>query len=414
MHTCEIISVGTELLLGDILDTNARFLSVELAGMGIAVLHRSTVGDNPERLAEELRRAVSRNDLVILTGGLGPTADDLTKEVCCEVMGFALRSDEGVKAAIEQYFVNRSLDMPQTNLKQAMVPDGGTFFPNNNGTAPGIAVERDGKCVIMLPGPPREAEPMFINQVKPYVARFSDGAIVSHNVRTMGIGESAMAEAVGDLLDSANPTVAPYAKDGEALLRVTARADDADAADRLIAPVIDEIKSRLGENVYGVDVDSIQRRVFDMLRSAGKTVAFAESCTGGFTAKRLTDIPGASEVFECGVISYSNRIKSEILGVNKKTLAAYGAVSEQTACEMANGVRRVAGADIGVSLTGIAGPGSDSGKPAGLVYIALADGRDTFTCKLETGRSNDRDYNRYVAASRAFDLIRRYLDGSLK
>lgn len=414
MYTCEIISVGTELLLGDILDTNARFLSVELAGMGIAVLRRSTVGDNPERLADELREVLSRSDLVILTGGLGPTADDLTKEVCCQVLDCPLRPDEGISAAIRQYFVNRSLPMPQTNLKQAMLPDGGTIFPNGNGTAPGIAVERGGKCVIMLPGPPREMEPMFREQVKPYLARFSDGAIVSHTVRTMGIGESALAESVGDLLGSANPTVAPYAKDGEALLRVTAKAADISAADALSAPVVDEIKRRLGGKVYGVDVESIQRRVFDMLLDRGLTVALAESCTGGFAAKRLTDLPGASSVFECGIVSYSNRIKSELLGVSRETLDRWGAVSAQTAGEMANGVLGVSGADIGVAITGLAGPGGEGELPAGLIFIALADGRDTFIEKLETGRARDRDFNRYASASRAFDLIRRYLDGALK
>jgi len=414
MHNCEIICVGTELLLGDILNTNVRFLSKELAAMGIAVLHQSVIGDNSERLANELRAALSRSDIVITSGGLGPTPDDLTKEVCCEVMGFELAQDDSVLEDIKSFFNKKGICMAGSNNKQAFVPVGGTVFRNANGTAPGAAMEKDGKCLVLLPGPPRELEPMFIKQVKPFLKKYSSGVIISHTVRTMGIGESAMAELVGDLLDNQNPTVAPYAKDGEALLRITAAAVDEESANELCLPMLDEIKSRLGSYVYGVDADSIQQRVVELLSQKGKKIALAESCTGGYIAKRITDIPGSSAVFGCGFVTYSIEAKNKIIGVCAETLEKYGAVSEQTAGEMARGAREAGNADIGIGVTGIAGPESDSSNlPAGLIYIALADKDRTFVDKLITGRSNDREYNRYVASSYALNMARLYLEGFL-
>jgi len=409
MPICEIVSVGTELLLGDILNTNARFLSIELAALGISVLRQSTVGDNPERLAELFTDALSRSDIVIASGGLGPTADDITKEVCCKVMGFELVIDDEILAGIESYFITKNIKMPESNKKQAFVPLNGIVFRNKNGTAPGIACEKAGKCIILLPGPPRELVPMFNNDVKPFLSRYSDGVIISHTVRTFGIGESAMAELADDLLWNENPTVAPYAKDGESLLRVTARAKTAEQAEELCSPVIGKIIEKLGSYVYGIDVDNLQQRVVELLIEKGLKVAIAESCTAGYTAKRLTEISGASQVFDCGIISYSNEIKVKLLGVSPGTLDKYGAVSEQTASEMAKGVRALSGADIGVGITGIAGPKSDeSGKPAGLSFIALADADNVSVEKLETGRTNDRDYNRFVTASRALNMIRLY------
>lgn len=410
MPVCEILSVGTELLLGDILNTNARFLSQELAALGFSVLRQSTVGDNPTRLAAMVREALTRSDILIATGGLGPTADDITKEVCCEVLGFSLVYDETILDTLTAYFVTRQLRMPESNKKQALIPVGGTVFRNGNGTAPGLACEKDGKCIIMLPGPPREMVPMFQNEVIPFLKKYSDGAIVSHTVKTFGIGESAMAERVGDLLWQANPTVAPYAKDGEAMLRVTARAPSENEAHALCMQTIERILPLLGDSVYGVDADSLQQKAVELLLEKGLKVAIAESCTAGYTAKRLTDIPGASRVFDCGVITYSNAIKTKLLGVREDTLTAYGAVSEQTAAEMARGVRALAGADIGIGITGIAGPQSDdSGKPAGLSYIALAD-KDTVEIeKVETGRADDREYNRFITASRALNQLRLYL-----
>ncbi len=410
MSVCEILSVGTEILLGDILNTNSRYLSVELAKLGISVLRHTTVGDNRERLAAALKTALERSDIVIATGGLGPTQDDITREVCCEVMGFELKLNDGIAAKIRNYFESKGIEMPESNLRQAYVPVGGTIFENNHGTAPGLGLKKGGKCVVILPGPPYEMAPMYHESVVPYLAEYSDGAIVSHTVRTMGIGESAMAELVADLLENENPTVAPYAKKGEALLRVTAKADNAEQAERLCAPVIDEIKSRLGNYVYGIDSESIEQRVVELLKESGLTLATAESCTAGYIPKRITDIPGASSVFEYGAITYSNDVKQRVLGVKQETLDAFGAVSEQTATEMAAGIRRASGADIGIAVTGIAGPGNDgTDKPVGLCYIAInAENYEKYE-KIETGK-NDREYNRYVTASRALNLVRLYIE----
>ena len=410
MAVCEILSVGTEILLGDILNTNSRFLSVELAKLGISVLRHTTVGDNAERLSAALRTALDRSDIVIATGGLGPTQDDITRDVCCSVMGFELEYSPEIGEGIRKYFASKSIEMPESNLRQAYVPVGGTVFENHHGTAPGLGLKKGGKCVVILPGPPYEMAPMYEESVVPYLAEYSEGAIVSHTVRTMGIGESAMAEKVADLIEGSNPTVAPYAKKGEALLRVTAKAETESKAEELCRPVIDEIISRLGGVVYGIDSENIEQRVVELLKENNMTIATAESCTAGYIPKRLTDIPGASEVFGCGIISYSNEIKQQLLGVKKETLDRFGAVSEQTAREMAAGVRRVSGADIGISVTGIAGPGSDgTDKPVGLCFIAL-DAEDMQACeKVETGK-NDREYNRYVNASRALNLARIYIE----
>ncbi len=410
MAVCEILSVGTEILLGDILNTNSRYLSVELAKIGISVLRHTTVGDNAERLAAALTAALERSDIVIATGGLGPTADDITRDVCCEVMGFGTVFNREIADGIKKYFEGRGIPMPENNLRQAYVPVGGDVFENKNGTAPGIGMKKNGKCVVILPGPPYEMAPMYHECVVPYLAEYSDGIIVSKTVRTMCIGESAMAERVADLLEGENPTVAPYAKKGEALLRVTAKAETEAEAQAMLEPVIAEIRKRLGDVVYGIDSESIEQRVVELLKKNKMTLATAESCTAGYIPKRITDIAGASSVFEYGAITYSNDVKEKVLGVRHETLVAYGAVSEQTATEMAAGIRRVSGADIGIAVTGIAGPGSDgTNKPVGLCFIAL-NAPDAQICeKIETGR-NDREYNRYVTASRALNLVRRYLE----
>ena len=404
MLTCEIVSVGTELLLGDILDTNAQYLSQQLAAAGIAVLRRSTVGDNVVRLADTVRAALSRSDVVLLTGGLGPTADDVTKEVCADVMGFALERDAQTAEAICAFFQKRGMPMPESNLKQADVPVGGTVFPNDHGTAPGVAMERDGKCVILLPGPPHEMRLMFERRVLSFLRARTTGAIVSRTVRTMGIGESALAERVAPLLEGSNPTVAPYAKQGEAMLRVTARADTPQQAKALTEPVLRQIREAVGEYIYGIDVEDIQHAVVQALRERGLHLATAESCTAGYISKRITEVPGASDVFDCGLVTYSNEMKEKLLSVRHETLLAHGAVSAETAMEMAAGALRVSGADIAVAVTGVAGPGCSEQKPVGLVYIGLADGRGVRAVKLETGRT-DREFNRYVTASRALHLV---------
>lgn len=413
MAVCELISVGTEILLGDILNTDAQFLSIELARLGISVIHQSTVGDNRERLLAQLKEAADRSDIIILSGGLGPTPDDLTKEVCCEFFGKKMFLHEPTVEKIKTYFSTKGMEMAQNNLKQAMLPKDCVIFPNDNGTAPGMAIEKDGVHILVLPGPPRELKPMFWNCAVPYLMQFSDRIIVSHNIRTFGIGESLMAERVNDLFDAENPTVAPYAKDGEALLRVTAMARTKEEAENLCEPVINEIKNRLDGFVYGVDYTCIEEAVIEKLKEKHMKVATAESCTGGLIAKRITDVPGASEVFDCGIISYANEIKHRVLGVSEDDLNKYGAVSEPVARQMAQGALKVSGADIAVSVTGIAGPDSDStNKPVGLVYIGLADRDNVWVRELRTSRK-DRSYNRYVSASNALNMIRLYIDNKL-
>lgn len=413
MAVCELISVGTEILLGDILNTDAQFLSIELARLGISVIHQSTVGDNRERLLAQLKEAADRSDIIILSGGLGPTPDDLTKEVCCEFFGKKMFLHEPTVEKIKTYFSTKGMKMAQNNLKQAMFPKDCVIFPNDNGTAPGMAIEKDGVHILVLPGPPRELKPMFRNCAVPYLMQFSDRIIVSHNIRTFGIGESLMAERVNDLFEAENPTVAPYAKDGEALLRVTAMARTKEEAENLCKPVINEIKSRLDGFVYGVDYTCIEEAVIEKLKEKHMKVATAESCTGGLIAKRITDVPGASEVFDCGIISYANEIKHRVLGISEDDLNKYGAVSEPVARQMAQGALKVSGADIAVSVTGIAGPDSDStNKPVGLVYIGLADRDNVWVRELRTSRK-DRSYNRYVSASNALNMIRLYIDNKL-
>lgn len=416
MATCEIISVGTEILLGDILNTDAQFLSIQLALMGISVLHQTTVGDNPERLREALDIAASRNDIIITSGGLGPTPDDLTKEICCEFFSKKCVLHRESLERMSSYFASKGLEMTENNKKQAMLPTDCTVFPNDNGTAPGCAIEKNGKHILMLPGPPGELKPMFFKSAAKYLKRFSDKTIISHSIRTFGIGESAMAQKVNDLFDGSNPTLAPYAKNGEALLRVTAMAQSKEDAEKLCAPIIKEVSKRLDGLVYGIDVPNIETAVVNMLKEKHLKLATAESCTGGYIGKRITDIPGSSDVFECGIISYSNEIKANVLGVSRDDLQKYGAVSEQVAKQMAIGALKVSGADIAVSVTGIAGPGSDgTDKPVGLSYIGIAAKDFVYAKKLVTGKKNDgcREYNRYVSASNALNLVRLYLENRL-
>ena len=404
---CEIVCVGTEILLGDIVNTNAVYLSRKLAEMGISVLRQDVVGDNNERLTEMLRQALERSDIVITTGGLGPTADDITRDKCCEVMESELILDENIKNQIEGYFENKGLKMSESNIRQAYVPKDGIVFENNNGTAPGFAIEKNSKCIIALPGPPREMKPMFEEKARKVLEKYSEAVFVSHNIKMMGIGESAMAEKASDLLEQENPTAAPYAKDGECFLRITASGKDKTDAEEKAKPVVEEVVKRFKEYVYAVDEENIETVLVKLLKKYKLKIALAESCTGGFAAKRITDISGSSEVFDCGIVSYSNDIKNKILGVSKDNLEKYGAVSEPVAKEMAEGIKRLSGADYAVGITGIAGPLSDStNKPVGLSYIAVCDGETTECIEVKTGR-HDRDYNRYVNGSKAFDLVRR-------
>ncbi|MGN0447065.1 MAG: competence/damage-inducible protein A [Acutalibacteraceae bacterium] len=406
---CELISVGTELLLGDILNTNAQYLSQRLAFLGINVLHQCTVGDNRQRLLSALKDALLKSDAVILTGGLGPTPDDMTKEVCAEFFEKELIMNDGCLGQIELYFKNKNIPMPESNKKQALIPEDAVVLTNNNGTAPGCIMEKDGKFIIILPGPPKEMVPMFEESVVPFLKTLSQETIVSHSIRTFGIGESAMSEKVKDLLETENPTVAPYAKSGEALLRVTAKAESENQCQELMAPVIKEITDRLGSFIYGIDSESIEAVTVELLKEKGLTVSLAESCTGGLIAKRITDLSGASQVFHLGVVSYSNDIKNKVLGVKKEHLEKYGAVSGVVAAEMALGVKKLANSTFGVSVTGMAGPSSDDPLiPVGTIYIAVTDGEMLYLKKLTTAHQGTscRDYNRIVSASNALNELR--------
>ncbi len=404
---CEILSVGTELLLGEIANLDAQIISQGLSEQGINVFYHSVVGDNPERLRAALDIAKKRADIIITTGGLGPTADDLTKETIAAAFGKKLVMDERQQKILHEHMGAR---MTPNNEKQAMLPEGCTALDNDWGTAPGCAFFADGVHVIMLPGPPRECEPMFFRRALPYLESLRDGVIRSRYVKIFGMGESEMESKLAYLMNALqNPTAAPYAKEGECLVRVTAKAATEEEAYTMCAPVVDEIKRVLGDVVYGVDVPSLEQLVVDGLRQKGMTVALAESCTGGLIARRLTDIPGASAVFGCGLVTYSNEMKTRLLGVSPETLEKYGAVSEQTAVEMARGARRVGGADIGIGVTGIAGPdGGSEEKPVGLFYVAISTERGERVIRRQRHRATRESVRRY-ASSCALDLIRREL-----
>lgn len=404
----EILAVGTELLLGDIVNTNAQFLAQELANLGIEVYYQTVVGDNPKRLRDTIFHAFSRADLILTTGGLGPTEDDLTKETAAEYFGEKLVLDERALGRIQKYFDRTGRTMTKNNVKQAMVPEGHTtVLYNDNGTAPGIIMEKNGQMIVMLPGPPKEMRPMFENQVKPYLAKKQEFTFISRILRVAEVGESAMEEMVKDIIDAqTNPTIAPYAKDGEAILRITAKARDEKEANRLIDPVAAALRKRLGNAVYGEGETNLQTVAAQMLLERGLTAAVAESCTGGMVASRLVEYPGISAALLEGCVTYSNDAKMRRLGVKEETLAKYGAVSEETAREMAEGIARESGADIGIATTGIAGPdGGSKEKPVGLVYIALSYQGKTEV--RECHFAGKRDKIRERAAYAALNLLRK-------
>ncbi len=403
----EIISVGTELLLGHTINTDASFVARELSAAGIGLLYACTVGDNPERLRSALETALTRSDIVITTGGLGPTGDDLTKETIASAAGKKLAMDETSMEHIRQYFQGRALG--ETQKKQAMLPEGCTVFPNDNGTAPGCGFKTDsGKLVAMLPGPPSELIPMLKHYAVPFLAGGGKAAIVSRMVHVFGLGEGNVAEQIEDLCACPNPTAATYAKDGEMFVRVTARAESAEQAAALCEPVVAELKRRLGDCVYSVDIESLEETVVRLLTEKRLTAATAESCTGGLVAKRITDIPGSSAVFRMGVVTYANEAKTKLLGVPEDILRQYGAVSPQVARLMAQGIRKLSGSDFGLGVTGIAGPdGGTSEKPVGLVYLALCDGENTWVREMRGNTHKGRGYLRFLAASNALDMVRR-------
>lgn len=402
---CEILCVGTELLLGDTLNTNAQFLAKELSFLGIGVFHQSVVGDNPQRVKEALEIAFSRSDIVITTGGLGPTKDDLTKEVCSQFFNKKLVLNEEAIQRLKELFSKRGLEVSESNAKQAYLPEGCIPLQNNNGTAPGCIINDNNKILIMLPGPPREVHPMFKDDVVPYLKTLSDNIFVSKVLRVFGIGESYAADKISEFLDNENPTVAPYAKDNEVIFRITANSKSEQEALKLIEPVEEEVRKRLGDYIYGEGEKTLEHVVSELLISRNLNIATAESCTGGLLAGKLINAPGISSVFLEGAITYSNEAKIKRLNVRKDTLDKFGAVSEEVAREMAEGIAKAAEAKIGVATTGIAGPGGGTeSKPVGLVYVGIYYNNETFVKRLNLSGNRDRIRNR--AVMEAIDMLR--------
>jgi nicotinamide-nucleotide amidase len=379
----EIIAVGSELLLGQITNTCAQIISSALQEIGIDVYYHICVGDNQERLMQIFETSYNRSDIIILTGGLGPTKDDLTKETIALFLGIPLKIDNFSLEKIKSYFAYRGKRITENNYKQALIPEGSYAIENNKGTAPGVILNHNEKIIVMLPGPPREMEPMLKETVIPYLEKKSDSTIISRVMRFHGIGESVLEEELNDLISKqTNPTIAPLAKMGDVTIRITAKAKDKLTARNTIKPIEEEIKRRVGQYLYGFDNDTIERIVAKLLFKSKKTISIAESCTGGLMAHKLTNIPGISQYFNMGIVSYSNSSKHDLLNVREETIRKYGAVSEQTAREMAEGVRQCSNSDIGVSITGIAGPdGGTIGKPVGLVYLGYSDSDTSYVEK---------------------------------
>lgn len=407
---CEILSVGTELLLGNTINTDAAYLSDMLAGLGLNVFWHSVVGDNPARLADAVAIARSRADIIITTGGLGPTYDDLTKNVLADCFGKELIFHPEEEAAIRAYFARSGRTCTDNNLQQAYLPEGCTVFHNDWGTAPGCAFEAGGVHVLMLPGPPNECLPMFRHCAAPYLRALSDETLVSRQIRVFGMGESAI-EALfrAEMEQMANPSLATYAKPGEVMLRVTAKAATEDEAAAMCEPVVERVCGTLGDIVYGVDVDSLEALCLALLRERGLTFAAAESLTGGMIGARFTALSGASEVFRGGAVTYCDEVKAAMLGVDPAILAAKGAVSREVAAAMAEGVRRAAGADVGLSATGLAGPDGDGTNPVGTVFVGLSAPDGTWVRHLTL--SGGRERVRTLSVNHAYDMLRRYLTG---
>ncbi len=406
----ELISVGTEILLGNITNTNARYLAEQCASLGLSCYYQVTVGDNPDRLEGALKQALKRSDVVILTGGLGPTNDDLTKEIAAKVLEKPLAEDLHTRECIKTYFKNSMHRVvTENNWKQALVPQGAKVIDNHNGTAPGLIMEtRDQKCVILLPGPPNELYPMFEQDIRPYLSSLTKEIIYSRTVKIGGLGESFVATEIKDLLDAqTNPTIAPYAKTGEVHLRVTARARTTEDAKKMIRPVLKELKHRFGINIFATHEEvSMEDKLVSMLQKRGWTITTAESCTGGLLSGRLINVAGASNVIDQCFVTYANAAKHALLGVKNHTLKKHGAVSPQTAREMAKGAAKAAGADVAISVTGIAGPGGGTKeKPVGLVYIGcyVKGYIEVMECHFSGNRSKVRE----ATVARAIDFARR-------
>ncbi len=410
-YDTEILSVGTELLLGHITNTDARDVSEMLSKIGVNVRWHTVVGDNPRRLAECVAIAKRRADVIITTGGLGPTCDDLTKQVLAESFGLPLVENAAEREGLYEY-IRLGKRYTPNNLSQALLPEGCTVFHNRWGTAPGCAFEAEGKLVLMLPGPPNECVPMFREYAIPYLKKLSEEQIVSHAIRIFGIGESAVDDLFAREMNAMrNPSMAPYAKECDCLLQVTAKAGSEAEAEEMMAPVIRHVKERLGDYVYGMDVESIEEAVLPLLKERGLTFAAAESCTGGEIAKRITDIPGASAVFAGGCVTYTNEVKARLLGIDRELIETNGAVSEPVARLMAERVRALTGADLGVGVTGLAGPDGDGTHEVGTVFVSLAAEGQTWVRELHLGTFRTRSFIRRMAGNHVYDMLRRYLTG---
>ncbi len=410
-YNTEIISVGTELLLGHVTNTDARDVSELLSKIGINVLYHTVVGDNPQRLEECVKIARERADIIITTGGLGPTCDDLTKEILARAFGVKLVEDKREMDTLYDY-INLGKKLTDNNFRQALLPEGCTVFHNTAGTAPGCAFKKDGKVVVMLPGPPKECCIMLEKSAIPYLRQLSDEKIVSHTVNIFGIGESAVDDIfAGEMNAMTNPSMAPYAKECDCLLKVTAKAHTEAEAEEMLRPVMAEVQEKLGEVVYGVDVDCIEQSVLKLLREKNMTFSAAESCTGGDVAKRFTDMPGASSFFLGGVVTYTNGAKAKLLGIDRDMIEDIGAVSYEVAKEMAENVRRVIGTDIGVGVTGLAGPDGDGVHEVGTVFVSMATAEQTWVKELHLGTYRTRSFIRRMAGNHVYDMMRRYLSG---
>lgn len=429
MSIAEILAVGTELLLGQVLDTNSQFLSDELARLGIDCYYHTTVGDNRGRVGRCLKTALTRSEVVITSGGLGPTPDDLTMECIAEVLGAEMVMDETILEGIRSFFSQRGVEMPENNAKQALRPIGAELLPNPTGTAPGIiwtitpsrlkeagiesvkGLEAKNRYIITFPGVPGELKNMWAKTVVDFLqSQIVGAAIFSVELKHFGIGESALAEKYEDLLAGCNPTVAPYAGHGECRLRVTAKSDDLEKARKLVAPIVVDIQKRSGSFCYGLDNASLESVVGDMLREQGLVISTAESCTGGLVSKRLTDVPGSSDYISANVVTYSNAAKQQILGISEALLVEFGAVSPECAEAMARGVRKLSGADIGIGVTGIAGPGGGSDeKPVGLIYLGLSVGDSYVGKKLLLPARLGRTEIRHRTANEALNMVRLHL-----
>lgn len=413
IYNTEVISVGTEILLGHIINTDARDISEALSQIGINVKYHTVVGDNPERLRDCVRIAKQRADIIITTGGLGPTCDDLTKTILAETFGLSLVRDEAeYQILVEQSKTYKDRVYTPNNFNQAMLPDGCTVFHNTCGTAPGCGFEKDGQVVCMLPGPPRECRAMLKHSVLPYLKKLSEEQIVSHSIRIFGIGESTVDHMFRDEMNAmTNPTMAPYAKDADCIMQITAKAATEDEAEVMIAPVMAAVSERLGEYKIGVDVDSIEAVAFALLKEKGMTLAAAESCTGGDVARRMTDMPGSSSVFVGGVVTYTNETKARLLGIDRALIEEKGAVSREVAELMARNIREILGADIGVGVTGLAGPDGDGVNEVGTVFVSMATAEGVQVRELHLGARRSRSFIRSMAGNHLYDMLRRYLTG---